>query len=285
MALIEPSETPMTHEPAAMVLALLAHAAEQLVLMDDYLGRRGIRLHGSIHEARKAIRRFRAAFALCGAADDPRASAVDHTAQRLGRSLSKLRDAHVLVQLASKRLKGYDANGSRRPWRFVHERLKKTRDDLASATLKADPEFERRRARARALQKAFASLTCDALTPEAVLLLLRQSSARVRRAERACQQHVTQGARHRYRRRLRRLRMQLQCVTALAHEMSVPKEAQLQARWVLREALDTMPGINELDALVTALGGRQDGEMLRRVVRRLPESAHRRTLVSAIEGK
>jgi CHAD domain-containing protein len=109
---IQSIDIPAAFEAAAIAVALRAYAAEQLAAIEGYLVRRGNTFYDGIHETRKAIRRFRAAFALCGATERP-AAALDQAARRLGKSLSKLRDAHVTVQLSAKRLKGHHTNDSK----------------------------------------------------------------------------------------------------------------------------------------------------------------------------
>lgn len=105
--------TSAAHEADGIANGLGAYAAEQLVTMEGCLGHRSKQLHGNIHETRKALRRFRSVFALCGPADDRSASVLDQAARRLGKSLSKLRDAHVMVQFTAKRLAGYEVKATR----------------------------------------------------------------------------------------------------------------------------------------------------------------------------
>jgi len=238
-----------------------------LIAVGAHLTQPGTEPHVGIHEARKAIRRFRAVLPLCGGASEIAVDALDRAARRLGKSLSTLRDAHVVVQVAARRLKGNSPQGGRDLWRSLRDTLVLRRDALAHTAFVADAEFMRRRTAAAGLQKRFAALEWTAFTPEAILLALRRSSARVRRAEHNAKQRPTLALKHRWRRRARRLRMQLQCIAELAHQRNpASKEAQLQARWVWREAMETMPSIDTLNTLVTALGVHRDTKMLRDAV-------------------
>jgi len=246
-----PADTPLAY-------ALRTYAAQQLAEVDTQLSRPGNLRHSGIHEARKFIRRFRAVLQLCGSNLDIATERVDHAARSLGKSLSTLRDAHVVVQLATKRLKGTALSQHRSAWRQLRDSLKHRRSQLTDKALGSDPDFSRRRRAALKLAERFAALARPDTTPETVLIALRESSARVRRAERGATKDPSLANRHRWRRRARRLRMQLQCIAELAHRDDTPKDVQVPARWVLREALDTMPSIDALDALTTALGTEQD---------------------------
>lgn len=274
---------PSIDSPVAQ--AIRQYAAEQLHAIDTNLIRRGGERHVGIHEARKAIRRFRAVLALCGPASEDAAYALDQAVRRVGKSLSKLRDAHVVVQTATKHLKRRELTGKRDAWRALRDALKQRRDKLTLTALTADREFVRRRTNVAKFQKRLAALAWAPLTPEGILVALRRSSARVRRAEQDAKRQPTLIQQHRWRRRVRRLRMQLQCIAEIAHREAVVKDVQIQARWILREALETMPSIDTLNALATCLGSYQDAKLLRDVVRRETPVPNHEVLLEALQVK
>lgn len=97
--------------------------------------------NAAIHRGRKTIRRLRALLALLEPRFDGLATA-DRKLQRLGDSLSRLRDAHVAVDVAQ----SIAARGASTAWQPMIERLVLRREDLIVKALAQDPSFERRRA-------------------------------------------------------------------------------------------------------------------------------------------
>src|SRR4051812_36827695 len=78
-------------------------AIEQLKSAIDTLARQMRRnLGGGIHEARKSVKKARAALRLAHPKLDGAASRADRRLQKVGRALSLVRDADVLVQTFDK---------------------------------------------------------------------------------------------------------------------------------------------------------------------------------------
>ena len=95
--------------------------------------------HPAVHSARKAIRRLRSLLALLQhAALD--VEAADLGLKRLGHGLSRLRDAHVVVEVA-RQLQERVADPR---WKGVIRMLVLRREGLLQATLQRDPGFARR---------------------------------------------------------------------------------------------------------------------------------------------
>jgi CHAD domain-containing protein len=197
----------MTARSLGAVFAALAHQQVELALRS--LTQRRNR-HGAIHATRKAIRRLRSILALCHYSLEPEASAVDHELKRLATSLSRLRDAHVVVATASQLAEVDD----REIWLDVASRLETRRDALLTDALSRDPDFAKRRAQLSAMVAAVASLPWQSLSNEYLSDGMKRSTCRVAKAEHAAQLEPNLVNHHRWRRRLRRLRIQKQMIHA-----------------------------------------------------------------------
>lgn len=217
-------------------------------------------IHVGVHSARKAIRRLRAVLALF-ATDEQPLQRSDRALQRLGRGLSALRDAHVLVDTAQSLQAGAPAPG----WATVITYLGARRDRLLQRAYAQDAEFKKKR---RVVQRV--GLELDTQRWELVRKGdLRRALARTRRrvekaAARARDSDDAQ-ALHDWRRRVRRLRMQLEVMARL--DSGLVKD---------RPGSDGGKQDKGLHRLSDALGREQDLRMLRnhvRAMRGLPEKA------------
>jgi hypothetical protein len=148
-----------------------------------------------------------------------------------------------------------------------HE-LKDRRERLLREMQEADPHFHRRRRKVKALRIRFSEIPWPFLTVENVLLALRKSAARVAKAERKAAAAPTAGLLHRSRRRMRRLRMQLQALSGVAEDPALAAQTRAEARWLIAEASENMPTIAQLSARSDTLGVRNDRAILRSVLRR-----------------
>ncbi|WP_419403855.1 CHAD domain-containing protein [Stenotrophomonas rhizophila] len=121
--------------PGAVARELLAQDGARVVAAlaapDDQNG---------IHAARKAIRRMRAVLALLDE-DEFELEREDRSLRRLGKSLSALRDAHVVVE-AAKRLQVLHPGPA---WAGVVGTLEQRRADILQRAAAVDPQFARRR--------------------------------------------------------------------------------------------------------------------------------------------
>lgn len=235
--------------------------------------------HRGIHEARKAIRRLRAVLELAHARFGRRAQRLDAGLKALAGSLSALRDAHVVVDLAGRLARRATDEEERRRWSAVRRRLVVRRQQLLAATLAQDPAFATRLAEVARLETALRRLPWDRLDPEDVRRALARSLRRVERARVSATATVEQ--RHRWRRRLRRLRMQWNALKALRKREpgSDPAVRRLLA-WLRRKA----PGFRTVSEAVDALGAEQDLGLLRAALEALPESQVRSEALAGLPG-
>lgn len=277
----EDSETDSSGPGGATALAatLQAYALDQLAAMDAQLRRRGRHLHTGVHEARKAARRFRAVIALADAAVGAGADEAATVIRRVGKRLSRLRDAHVASEAAA----AFAAPSAHaEPLRRLRRRLREQRDTLAAEVLQRDPELRRKRRQIRKARQALQSSAWGELSTPQLLQALQHSAQRLRRAEGDAHGSRSLALRHRWRRRVRRLRMQLQILAEIAQDKAWPRAARAAARWVLAEAADTLPGAAELHALGDVLGQQQDRALLRRAVRAAFEAGERDELLQLL---
>lgn len=256
--------------PGPLGAALQAVAMSELATIDAALSRSRAR-HRGVHEARKAIRRLRALLALGDDAFGDAGEALDATLSRIGKSLSTLRDAQVVVDTARRIGRRADQASRRDVWLRLRAALSERRAQTLARAVAADPQFERRRRRVQALRTALATLPWGRLDRRTVAAALTRQARRSDKAQRRAQAHRGAHERHRWRRRLRRLRMQMDLLKSLAQrEPSLPPavDAYKAAR------RDVAPP-KRLGKQADALGRGQDEEILRRAVRALAPGALR----------
>ena len=248
-----------------LVLALRHGAAAQLARMAASLERRGTQRHSGIHEARKAARRCRAVLALCAKHGDEATARLDRAVRAACKDLSRLRNAHAVVEIAATRSARLVPRATAKPLRSW---LRQRRDRLLAAALDGDPDFQRRRRRIQRAAALCATLDWSGVDGGSVRHALRRSSERLRKAARDAQRRPTLALRHRWRRRLRRLRMQVQMLDAVAQDRAWPRPVRVAARralaWVHRHA----PSPAELTAASDALGRDLDRSLLCAALRR-----------------
>jgi CHAD domain-containing protein len=239
------------------------------------LGHAGDR-HRGVHQARKAIRRLRSLLALAQTQFDAALTQLDRALRQLGLQLSPLRDAHVVVATAARLAKTACAHAA--DWRELNQQLIVQRDALLATALADDPRFARRRAEVRTIAKAIAQLPWAQVSTEHIKAALAHSHRRAERAERKAHQRATAERIHRWRRRLRRLRMQWEVLASLGTAIDVlPKQL---AAHPLRKVIKT------LNRRADQLGWQQDLVVLRTAIDALPQplpSAMRKRLLRDIE--
>ena len=210
-------------------------------------------IHTRVHEARKAIRRTRALLAL---AEDGDAAfdvgPADRILQRVGDSLSRLRDAHASIDTARKVGKQIDT----RRWRPVVTALRERAAALVARELERDPGLARRRATLEGALHYLDQLPWDTLTASQIRDGLARQRRRVERAARRAGKHPDAERLHRWRRKVRRLRMQVD---------ALPK---LKPGW--SKSTPSTPKSKSLHKLSDVLGYEQDLHVLAGLLRRLP---------------
>jgi hypothetical protein len=182
---------------------------EQFDVAGRSLGRSRERLHAGIHQARKSIRRIRAALDLGRSGLWPDAAAAFDELGNLCRGLSEVRDAHAVVETLDRVYKQSDDSAARIVLRRVRDKLVRRQAACLNRLLKKDPGLRRYRTSLRLLRDHTEALRWNAIDAAGIRSALTRSE---RRAERAAKKarHTRHGPmRHRWRRRLRRLRHQM----------------------------------------------------------------------------
>ena len=223
------------------------------------------RIHPAIHDARKAIRRLRALLALVEDRIEE-ATPIDEQLEKLGDGLSLLRDAHVVIETANR-----FAAGRRKPWKPAIEALAAKRDARLERVLALDPGFLRRRALVTRLEARLEFLDWSRLRLEDLEEGVEASQRRVDNAERQAAYDPAPALLHRWRRRVRRLRFQLDAIGRLSPE-------------AVQELSRKHPGRDPkaLHRLGDALGDRRDEQMLESALKRIKGLPDRPALIAQL---
>jgi len=206
-------------------------------------------VHVRVHEARKAIRRARALLALVedgGGGFD--VGPAERILQRLGDGLSRLRDAHAAVETA----RSLAVQEGRKAWRPVIEALRERSNTLAARELARDPGFARRQSIVEGALHYLDAQPWGTLRATHLRAGLQRQRRRVERAARRARKDPGPDNLHRWRRRVRRLRMQLDALPQLGRGRHSPKASR------------------SLHQLSDALGRQQDLQVLAGLLRRQP---------------
>ncbi|WP_460759974.1 CHAD domain-containing protein [Lysobacter fragariae] len=195
--------------------ALEGHALEELDAAIGHLAWRGGRRHEGVHQARKSLRRVRATLALGGERLGPGAGLVDRALRKLNRGLSRLRDAHALVETFDRLLKaGYDSRTTAllgRARRIAAARRAK----VAAQFQRDDADLSRRRALLGVLRATLLALPWDAVHAGQLEAATAHSRARLDAARaRACRSGRDEDW-HAWRRRARRVSQQRRALAAI----------------------------------------------------------------------
>lgn len=226
-------------------------------------------IHDAVHRARKTIRRLRALLALLD--NSPlETDLVDAALRRLGQGLSALRDAHVVVDTCQR----LAAQQPAQPWAPVCHRLTARRDARLAQALARDPAFARCHAALVRIARDLQAQPWESLRARDIRKGVARSERRTAKAEkRAARSRDTEDL-HRWRRRVRRLRMQLEALPVLDSALA----ASLKRRSPGRQA-------RALHTLGDQLGQQQDLRMLRNLVRVMPGVDDRRGLLAQIDAE
>ncbi|MBL8298878.1 MAG: CHAD domain-containing protein [Rhodanobacteraceae bacterium] len=223
---------------------LMAFASGQLQFAQEQLAREGEARHIGVHEARKCIRRTRAALALGVSAVDPRARSLYDELGRLCRGLSRLRDAQALIEVL-RRLENSESPEVRAVLLQAEAAARKRREQVLEGALQRDRQLRSRLQRLQAAQRRLLRLEWQAVGFADVEKAVLRSMRRADKARRRLSRHRDDDhAWHVFRRRLRRLRQQDSIL------------AELQP--------DLRPPINDLEHKASALGESQDDSLLLR---------------------
>lgn len=216
--------------------------------------------HGGIHAARKGLRRLKSLLRL--GADVFGGSLADIEARigKLATGLSPLRDAHVAVALAQK-LAGPRPSPA---WAEAITMLEHRRDGRLVEALHKDPRFLKRRHAVRDIGDLVERLPWRLVKRGVVEATLDDQQQRVVSAGKRVRKEATPANLHRWRRRARRLRMQLQHWRRILHAAN--KTAHHRAK-------HDKASTHAMSKLSDALGAKQDLRALRVHLRALKKPA------------
>jgi len=223
------------------------------------------RLHVAVHDARKAIRRLRSLLALIEERI-PEVAPIDDSLERLGDGLSSLRDAHVVVETARR-----VAGKHRKRWKPAIQALETRRDLRLEGVLARDPGFLNRRALVRRLEARLHFLDWSRLRFGDLEQGVDHSQRRVEGAEKRAALEDSPANIHRWRRRVRRLRFQLEAIGKLSPRL-------------MHKLSRKHPGRDPkaLHKLGDALGDRRDEQMLEAVLKRTRGLSDRAELLAQL---
>ncbi len=169
-------------------------------------------IHQDVHQARKHLRRVRAALALGALELGSAAQSLDAELGRLCRGLSHLRDAQAMIE-ALTRLRDRPTDTAVTITDAIAIALAR-RDAVLAAVLARDPGFAARRRRLQRAQTILERLPWGRVDRDTVLTTLARADRRVAKAEKQAKKHPKHDEDwHRLRRRVRRSRQ----MQALAH--------------------------------------------------------------------
>jgi CHAD domain-containing protein len=223
------------------------------------------RIHEGIHDARKAIRRLRALLALVETRL-PETGRIDMQLERLGDGLSSLRDSHVVIETARR-----FAASHRKRWKPAIEALSARRDERLARLLDSDPGFLKRRALIGRLEAQLDFVDWSKLRVTDLQESIEASQQRILRAEQMAASDPSLANTHRWRRRVRRLRFQLEALAKLSPD-TVRKHSRKHPKHDPKA----------LHKLGDALGDRRDELMLEAALKRIRGLQHRPALLSQL---
>lgn len=189
----------------------------------DVLGWGGNRIHAGVHLARKNLRRVRATVALGAAALGPGAALVDRELRDLNRDLSRLRDAHALVETLERLLRSELAPDARALLGRARRAAATARAQAARQARADDPGLGRRRALLRVLRAALRALPWAELQPEHWRGAISATLERTARAGERARASGDGEHWHDWRRRARRLSQQQRALKSAGLGADAPK--------------------------------------------------------------
>jgi CHAD domain-containing protein len=225
--------------------------------------------HKGIHEARKSLRRLKSLLSLGAGPFAATLPELNRQIAKLATGLSPLRDAHVAAHTALQ-LAG---PGTPEPWLTAIHALEQRRDGRLAAALAKDPRFLRQRHRIRDLGDAIEVLPWKAIGRGTIEEALARSERRVARAEKRVRKDATPANLHRWRRRARRLRMQLDFWRKVLK--ATGKSAHHRGK-------QDKAAFRSMSKLSDALGAKQDLRALRTTLRRIKAPIETGTLLTRI---
>ncbi|UPG92509.1 CHAD domain-containing protein [Luteibacter aegosomatissinici] len=212
--------------------------------------------HAGIHAARKGLRRLKSLLRLGADVFGANLADIEGRIGKLAASLSPLRDAHVAVTLAHT-LAGPRPSAA---WAEAITTLEHRRDGRLIEALQKDPRFLKRRHAVRELGDMVERLPWRLVKRGVVESTLDDQQQRVVAAGKRVRKDASPGNLHRWRRRARRLRMQLQywrrvlrAANKTAHHRAKHDKASTHAMSKLSDALGAKQDLRALRVNLRAL--------------------------------
>jgi CHAD domain-containing protein len=236
---------------------LRALAAKECLALEHALVQRKRRQDG-IHEVRKSSRRLRSLLGFLKPLSDQRVLTLDKNLKQLARGFSPLRDAHVAARTARLLVTSHEVTLTSTLLAQFDEHSKA----LLENALEKDPDWHRRHVKARRIAKAFDGLPWQELTPDAIKKALKRNIRRTKKARELALEDRSVASYHRWRRRARQLRYQLEFLRKARRTLHMKKKRLQQ--------YDSR--IKRLSLLVDRLGWRQDFQVFLKMLEQLPNS-------------
>lgn len=250
-AIAEP-EQPNTANSNEQSLAARLNAllTAQLLQAEKLLSASGKARHKGVHEGRKCMRRARAILALGGTRLGPLSVRLDEKIARNCRSLSSIRDAHALIEALRRLPKA--GSDSAAMLASAKDAAVRDRDLRLERDLERDPEFGKRRKRLLRVLEESKKLDWTGVSLARLHKAIARSEKRLEKSARVAKKRPEDDlAWHSMRRRLRRLRQQLNILEKL-----VPAESfgAGKAKDIERQAAEL--GESQDDSLLLARCGK-----------------------------
>lgn len=256
----------------ALRTAALAFAAD----IETQLDRASRRHHSGIHRARKASVRLRSLLCLLQAAPP-----LQQGIRNIARALSSLRNAQAAIAMARRVARPAADPDVREAWQSAIGSLEADRDRLLEARLRADPALSSLCRRFARLRAALENREWQMVEPARIKAALARSIHRARRARRRARADFSQATRHRLRRRMRRLLLQIDLLQTIADDRE-DSHAAMQARELIERASKHH---RRRRHLVETLGDERDLRLLRRALEARRHPGPTDLLLAAIDKR
>ncbi|HET7331989.1 CHAD domain-containing protein [Dyella sp.] len=249
-------------------LALGTLAARECRVLQRALAMRSKRQEG-IHKARKSCRRLRSLLPLLP--PDAPIDKLDQNLRQVAHRLAPLRDAYIAARTAR-------VLASAHPSRFTPEIIRAF-DDRTNAllgyALNEDPNWRQLRADVQHMAAAISAMPWQDIRPGQTRKTVKRARRKMKRAREKALSERTPPARHRWRRRARKLRYQLECLRK-ARRMAGMQQARTKRYG---------DQAKQLGVITDQLGWRQDFQIFLAAVEQLPDSPDMQMLRRALASK
>lgn len=207
-----------------------------------------------VHEARKSVRRLRSLLALGRRALGKDAvDAIDDELRALAKGLSALRDGQVAQEMARQMARDAEDSAEVSNWKGLLPLLEERQRHRLTEALYDDPGFMRRQARAHRLATQLQQLPWRRLRSDDLRVALARSVRRQAHAQAAALASSQLDDLHAWRRRSRRLRMQLSALRKLRVRAQAPGHRDTNTLKHIARLVDQLGVLQDLALLHQAL--------------------------------